>query len=395
MATQTVRSAGTHRALSRVGSLAAAALLCTAGLAATAATAGAVTTSPDSAAGYLAARLAAHGGHVVTEFGNQTYDDHGMTADVVFALQATDSGAAAARTATSFLAENVDAYIGADGDTYAGSTAKLLTVAVSQGQDPRAFGGQDLVARLQSTMQPSGRFSDTSQWGDYSNTIGQSWAVLGLDRAGAGPDAAAVTFLRQQQCDDGGFRLDFSAATCNSDTDATAFAVQALVAVAGAGDTDVREATDWLAGKIQADGGVGGTGPTVAVNANSSGMAAAAFTAAGRDAEAAKVRGFLRTLQFGCTAAESLRGAYAYNADGLQAAEPTAQIDRATAQAVIGASGQSYVDVSADGDQSAPVAADCSDPGEDPGDDTRGSGSLGSLTGNTGSLGSLTGSLGS
>ena len=337
--------------------------------------------------GFLADQLAASGDHVVTTFDGTSYPDYGLTADAVFALGALDAGREQAARSTAFLRSNVGAYIGTDGETYAGASGKLLTLAVTQGVSPTSFGGADLVARVQSTLTASGRFSDVSQWGDYSNTLGQSWALLGLERAGRSPAPAAVGFLRDQQCADGGFRLDLAPAggACASDPDATSLAVQALVAVAGRGDADVTEATAYLATRSGADGGVGGAGPTAAPNANSTGLAAAAFAAAGRDDLAQRTRSYLGGLYFGCDAPAPLRGAVAYDAAGRSTTEPTDQLRRSTAQAALGLSGQSYVTVTAAGDAAGPVALDCS---------PAGSGSPGS-TGSVGAGSSGTGSLGS
>lgn len=379
--------ASSRSARTRAGTLFAAAMTAAA-LAVAPGTAAAATPGPSSA--FLAAQLAANGNHLTSSYDGQTFVDYGLTADAVFALAAEDSAQDAAQQATDFLAAHVDDYLGTAGDTYAGATGKLLTLAVVQGENPRDFGGQDLVSRLQGTMADTGRFADVSAWGDYSNTIGQSWALIGLQRSGDAPHAEAVSFLRGQQCADGGFRIELDAADCVSDTDATSFAIQALVAVAGAGDADVAEAATWLAGKSR-NGGFGGAGPTAALNANSTGVAAAALSAAGKTADAVAARNFLAGLQFDCTAPEALRGAYAYKFSGTSATAADSEILRATTQAAVGASGQNYATVSATGDAAAPAAFDCTTAPAGSLDGVLGS--LGSSDG-AGSLGSLTASIG-
>ncbi len=92
------------------------------------------------------------------------------------------------------------------------------------------FGGVDLPARLTSLLTPAGRFADRSAFVDHGNALAQSLAVIALHRTGAGAPTAAVDLLAGAQCADGGFPLEFGAATCVSDTDATAFVVQALPA---------------------------------------------------------------------------------------------------------------------------------------------------------------------
>ena len=313
-----------------------------------AATTGAATSTDPAqvGAGYLARQLAVAGGHFETPYG----PDYGLTLDAVLALDAAGVGQDAARTATTFVADHVRSYVtgadfGAPTDRYAGALAKSLTAAVAQGVDPRAFGGLDLVAELSAREDASGRFSDASAYGDYSNTFTQSFAVLGLHRAGAGPDVAAVTFLRAQQCPAGGFRLQESATPCTDDStadvDSTALAVQALISVSGSGTADVSRALSWLVGQQQANGGFGGSAPTTTVNANSTGLAAQALVAGGRSAAARQAVDYLTSLQYGCAFPSALRGGIAYSGTSYadqqakgSAAVPDDQDRRSTAQAV-------------------------------------------------------------
>lgn len=331
-----------------------------------------------SISGFLAGDLAANN-DVISDFG---YTQHGPTIDAVIALAASGAGAAQAEATTAALAADVEGYIGAGGETYTGATGKLLTLTAVQGESATDFGGVNLIERLRATLTDEGRFVDVSEWGDYSNTLGQSWAILGLERAAGGADASAVEFLRGQQCVDGGFRLYPETEPCASNPDATGIAVQALVAAAGPADTDVTEATAYLAGLMDSSGGIGGEPPTDGVNANSTGLAAGAFTAAGDTANAARARSFLTSLYLGCDAPEPLRGAIAYDADALAQPELGTQLRMATGQAAVGLAGKSYVTVSADGNAADPVRLDCN-PAPEPGEVPAATGSLGFL----GSLG--------
>lgn len=339
-----------------------------------------------SVSGFVAGDLAANN-DVISDFG---YTQHGPTIDAVLALAASGAGAAQAEATTAALAADVEGYIGAGAETYTGATGKLLTLTAVQGGSATDFGGVNLVERLRSTLTDEGRFVDQSEWGDYSNTLGQSWGIIGLERAAGGADASAVEFLRAQQCADGGFRLYPETEPCASNPDATGIAVQALVAAAGPADTDVTEATAYLAGLMDADGGIGGEPPTDGVNANSTGLAAGAFTAAGDTANAERARAFLASLYLGCTAPQELRGAIAYDAAALAEPELGTQLRMATGQAAVGLAGQSYVTVSASGNAADPVQLDCSptpepqpEPEPDPGEVPAPTGSLGFL----GSLG--------
>jgi hypothetical protein len=303
-------------------------------------------TPEEAAAGYLVRELASGGHHFSVDFGGTLYPDHGVTADAVLALDAVGAGQTEAAAATSYLAGTVGAYIGTDGETYAGATAKLLNVVIAQQGDPTAFGGVDLLARLAATEKPSGQFADISAYGDNSNLFGQSLAIMALKRAGSGPSAASVAFLRAQQCSDGGFRLDFTTTPCASDPDATALAVQALIAVGGGSDTDANQGLDYLVGKQQASGGVGGAGPTASPNANSTGLAGQAFLAGGRPAQARLANTYIAGLQYGCSFPAALRGGIAYDRAAYDAqvaagaSATTADQDRrSTSQAALSLAG--------------------------------------------------------
>jgi Prenyltransferase and squalene oxidase repeat len=313
---------------------------------------GPLTVGPSNAASVWLAGQMVDGERFEVNSGGGTYPDQGLTIDAVFAFAATDEADAYAARATAWLAkpEILTGYLG-DGvnEAYAGAHAKLLLAAQIRGVDPTSFSGVNLPDRLRALQAPSGRFSDRSTFGDFSNAFSQSMAVLALDRTPAGAPAAAVDFLAGSQCPDGGFPLNFGQATCTSDVDSTALAVQALLA------TEQAEAADrgvaWLIGVQRADGSFGGlaprtSGPTDEPNSNSTGLAAQALTAAGKDTAASRAVDFVVSLQLtadngGLAAGEA--GAIAYNRSAFDAAvasgiqEPTRdQWRRTTAQAVLG-----------------------------------------------------------
>jgi hypothetical protein len=233
------------------------------------------------------------------------FDDTGLTLDAVLAFAASGVADEAGARAMAWVggSDVLAGYIGDGTDTaWAGATAKVTLAALVRGEDPRAFGeaGTDLIERLESLEQPSGRFSDDSEFGDFSNTFTQALAVVALHRAaGVDPSPAAVELLQASQCPDGGFTEDLEPeGACTSQVDATAFAVQALLAVGGDG---VEAALDWLISQQGTDGGFG-------ANANSTGLAAQALAAGGRDGAAAAARTFLIGLQAGCDLPEDQRG---------------------------------------------------------------------------------------
>jgi hypothetical protein len=311
------------------------------------------------AAGWLA-RQFVDGERLETTFDGNAFPDQGLTIDAVLGFAAAGAADDAAGAATSWLArsENTSMYIGdpAFGEAYAGPTAKLALLAQVRGLDPTSFGedGVDLIARLESLEQPNGRFADQTSFGDFSNSIGQSLAVIVLARQpGTDPSAASIDLLLESRCADGGFALDLEPgpSDCLSGADTTAFAAQALLA---AGRTSEAEAAlDHLAATQDASGGF--AAPDGGPNANSTGVAAQALRAGGRDQQADAAEAFLLDLQQGCDAPEAAQGGIAFDAgdfDGTTAV-------RATAQALLGFAPAGLEALSAEGANAAAPAPAC------------------------------------
>ena len=299
----------------------------------------------DLALDWLAAELAANDGLFTVTFGTEVFPDQGLTIDAILAEVAGGRGT------DPIVTESVDAvdevlgsYIGSDfGESYAGATAKALFLQQVLGHD--LGGATDLDANLRALIQTSGdqqgRFSDESAFGDFSNGIGQAIAILALDRTSGGVPADALTFLLDQQCSDGSFRLNFGAtASCaapsEGDADATAFALSSLLTQpsSAAVDDAITAAVDRLIADQEPNGGFVGTG---AVNSNTTGLAAAALRAAGEGSAADAAARFLAGLQLGDCADDDF-GAIAYDqsafAAGIEA--DRAQWTRATAQGALG-----------------------------------------------------------
>ena len=318
-------------------------------------------TSQSSAlgAGYLAAQLAANGDHLSVVYSGTSYDDYGLTADAILASDSAKAGQAEAKKATAYLAAHVNDYIDSYGSKSAGATAKTLVVAAAQRaltNRNTTFGGVNLVQRLGSLMKANGRYSDVSSYGDYSNMFSQSLAIIGLRKAGKYVPGKAIGFLRIQQCPNGGFTQTLGNRRCtvnsNAETDATAMATQALVALPSSRwrNAAIRAAGTYLARHQQPNGAFGGGSSTQGANSNSTGLALIGLKAAGRNGAATKASNYLRSLQYGCAYAASFRGAVAYDAAskaaGKTASAPSDQDTRATAQAVLGLAGVPYVRIS-------------------------------------------------
>ena len=218
------------------------------------------------------------------------FTDFGLTLDTGFALdQAGDKSGVA--TVNRAFQPVINDYISGDafgdaGSTYAGSVAKAATFARVAGANPTSYGGVNLVTRLEERVSATapivGRIEDRSSFGDYANTLGQSYAVRALTEAKSQRAADAVAFLLAQQCTSGFFRQDFTKdkaaaaqgcaegqAGSEPSVDATALAVVNLVEgdAKGPGVNEaVDKATDWLVTQQKKNGSFAG-------NTNSTGLA--------------------------------------------------------------------------------------------------------------------------
>lgn len=292
------------------------------------------------------------------------YTDFGLTIDTGFALdQAGDrAGVATINTA---LQPVINGYISGDafgdaGSTYAGAVAKAATFARVAGANPTSYGGVNLVTRLEqrvSTVAPIvGRLEDKSSFGDFANTLGQSYAARALTEARSARAADAVAYLLAQQCTSGFFRQDFTKdkvtaaqgcaegqAGSEPSVDATATAVVNLVegGVRGKSVADaVAKAVAWLKTQQKKNG-------SFEANTNSTGLAGWALGLA-KERDAATVAAiWVRKQQpiekNRCRSALTKdTGAVAYEAKAIKAARNTGitegdvrgQWRRATAQAM-------------------------------------------------------------
>ena len=144
------------------------------------------------------------------------------------------------------------------------SFGRIAAFARGAGENPIDYGGANLVARLEErtadvpadpTKEPqaaafAGRIFDKSEFGNFANVVGQSYAVRELSLARSAEAAPARDFLLKQQCASGAFRLNFDKAnvpnqSCTegvvgseADPDATALAAINLIE---SGDRPPRE----------------------------------------------------------------------------------------------------------------------------------------------------------
>lgn len=173
--------------------------------------------------------------------------DFGTTAEVILAAVAAGQDVStwvtsAGRTPLDYVASQVAAGQVSD----VGNLSKAIFIATATGQDPRTFGGMNLVSQVL-----AGQDTATGQFGD--TLFKHAYAVLALHNAGEPVPASAVTLMMTQFTDDGGWALFGGTAPATADTNTTALVMQALVAV---GDTGAAAgALPYLRRMQNADGG--------------------------------------------------------------------------------------------------------------------------------------------
>lgn len=241
----------------------------------------------------------------------------------------------------------LDAYV-KDAKTGAykpGALGKVMLAVEAVGGDVHAFGGTDLEKTLRGLVGDDGKLTGAGTPND------QGLAVLALGKTDGGAPAATLTALATGQCPDGGFGWDWGGANCFSDIDATTLVATALVA---GKSPAAAKSLDYLVKLQAADGGFADSYSKVE-NANTTGMAAQVLRSAGRTAPADKAATFLLGLQVGCSAKETERGAIGWNEPAVD--DMTAM---ATAQGVLGLTGEGLIELDPKDDATTVAPLDCS-----------------------------------
>jgi hypothetical protein len=313
-------------------------------------------------------------GVIVTKNG----PDLGLTLDAGMALSTLPGQGVHVTAITNALETRLAEYVG-DGtkESYAGALAKAATFVRVAQKNPTSFGGRNLVTDLEQrtanvpadpAAEPqaaaiAGRIFDKSEFGNYANVVGQSYAVRALTAAGSTEAAAARDFLLKQQCPSGAFRLNFAKADApnqacaegvagsEGDPDATALAMINLIE---SGDTSqsvkaaLAKANTWLAARQRGSGAVRSAGEGAQINTNTTALAGYAFGLLKNRTAASKAALWVRKNQpvnkYKCrTALTKDTGAVAYRKDRIKSsttggltADTRDEWRRATAQAVLG-----------------------------------------------------------
>jgi energy-coupling factor transport system substrate-specific component len=153
-----------------------------------------------------------------------------------------------------------------------GSTERTILVARAAGVSPSAFGGEDLVGRLEREIRRDGSVSEQVNL--------TAFAVLALRADEIAPPARTISWLVRQQDRDGGF--NFATAGGSSDVDDTGAALQALAGAGGAASRARRRAVAFIARRQDRDGGLPSQ-PGGDSNAQSTAWAIQGLLAAGVD----------------------------------------------------------------------------------------------------------------
>lgn len=198
----------------------------------------------------------------------------GTTIEVVFAAAAAGRDLETWHSASSastlvYLREQADGYA-ADPST----TGKLLVAVVAANQDPRSFGGIDLVQRLIAQL--------ASQTLAQATALGYAWALLGLAAAEQTIPADTVQALIAMQAADGGWEWGPGFGT---DSNSSALVLQSLAASGiSLKDAALGKGLDYLKAQLSPEGGfaystVWGNAP----DANSTAYGIQALIATGSD----------------------------------------------------------------------------------------------------------------
>ncbi|MEX1157956.1 MAG: prenyltransferase/squalene oxidase repeat-containing protein [Thermomicrobiales bacterium] len=210
-------------------------------------------------------------------FGGESHP--GVTSDAIYAFAA--AGIHPNRVVAASGASALDYLLGAAGQDgiNPGQAAKLVLALHVTGENPRAAGGVDLINAIE-----LGLNGETGWYGD--SFFGHTLAILALASQGAPIPDEAIDALAVAQTPEGSWGFNGDPTPGTGDSNTTAMAIQALVAV-GAGETAIDAGLEYLRsvqnardGSISYDSfSVGDPGG----DANSTALAIQAFVAAGDD----------------------------------------------------------------------------------------------------------------
>ncbi|MGA7669852.1 MAG: prenyltransferase/squalene oxidase repeat-containing protein [Nitrolancea sp.] len=255
------------------------------------------------AVNWLTSQQQADGGYV--GFGGNT--DPGTTADVALSLAAAgvdpDTVSNGGPSMIDYLQSQTATYA-----TTVGGAAKLILAAVASGDDPRDFGGQNLVQVILSHRNQSSGLFDPQLYV-------HAYAMIALSAANQTIPESAVTALEKHQAQNGGWAFDGSDDPAQTDSNTTAVAVEALVASSHLNSDSVDNGMSYLDG-LRDDNGLYASQQTAGTplvgDANSTALVIQALLASGQSPDSAAVTAAVTGLE---TLRNTDTGAFAYRSD--------------------------------------------------------------------------------
>lgn len=201
--------------------------------------------------------------------------DPGATADAVLAIAALGESptdwSIAGKSPLDFLEQSASSIAGA------GASAKVALAAIAAGEDPRSFGGIDLIARIL-----DGYSAEVGLFG--AGPFDSALALQALAAAGDPAPEGAVAGLLAARLDDGTYSFNGDMTPGAGDSNTTAMAVLALIAV---GQTqEIAPSVEYFRLVQNDDGGWTYQKPSAfgeATDANSTALVMQALVAAGED----------------------------------------------------------------------------------------------------------------
>jgi hypothetical protein len=194
--------------------------------------------------------------------------NYSETVNTLLALAAANVDLPLARTGLAYMEQHVSPYVTVEGGDGPGQLSLLILAAHALGADPTNFGGTNLVSRLLATEQTgtnAGRFGTDGQNANFdAGTYDQGLSLQALKAAGTQADGPAISWLQQQQCQNGGWTdPDTTTTPCNGDpaqfggpdTNTTAEAVEGLAAQGALSPAVANSAVSFFKAAQNSDGG--------------------------------------------------------------------------------------------------------------------------------------------